>query len=92
MGFTKGMFMVRLRFQREGKPGQAYYRLVAAERRTKRDGRPIETLGHYDPRLEKDKLTLNEERVKYWYKQGAVPSETVKNLLKASGVLKRLAA
>ena len=84
--------MVRLRFQREGKPGQAHYRLVAIDRRSKRDGRPIETLGYYNPRLEKDKLTLNEDRVKYWHKNGALTSETVKNLLVSSGVWKRLAA
>lgn len=82
--------MVRLRFQREGKPGQAHYRLVAADRRAKRDGRPIEVLGYYNPRLEKDKLTVNEPRVKYWHDQGALPSETVKNLLMESGMWKRI--
>jgi small subunit ribosomal protein S16 len=84
--------MVTLRFQREGKPGQPHYRLVAIDRRSKRDGRPIETLGYYNPRLEKDKLTLDEVRVKYWHDHGALPSETVKNLLRASGVWKRLTA
>jgi small subunit ribosomal protein S16 len=84
--------MVRLRFQREGKPGQAHYRLVAVDRRAKRDGRPIEILGFYNPRLEKDKLTIKEERVKYWHGQGALPSETVKNLLVESGIWKRLTA
>ena len=84
--------MVRLRFQREGKPGQPHYRLVAAELRSRRDGRPIEILGAYNPRLEKDKLTLNEERLKYWHKQGAQASETVKNLLVESGVWSRITA
>ena len=84
--------MVRLRFQREGKPGQAHYRLVAIDRRSKRDGRPIETLGYYNPRLEKDKLTLDEARLKYWHGKGALPSETVRNLLKESGAWKRLSA
>ena len=84
--------MVRLRFQREGKPGQAHYRLVAIDRAAKRDGRPVETLGYYNPRLEKDKLNLNEPRVKHWYGKGAIPSETVKNLLVESGVWKRITA
>ena len=84
--------MVKLRFQREGKPGQPYYRLVAIDRRAKRDGRPIETLGHYNPRLEKDKLHFDEVRLKYWYGKGALPSETVKNLLVAAGAWKRLSA
>jgi small subunit ribosomal protein S16 len=84
--------MVRIRFQREGKPGQAYYRLVAIDRRAKRNGRPLEVVGTYNPRLEKDKMTLNEERLKFWYKQGALPSETVKNLLVKNGVWKRISA
>ena len=84
--------MVCIRFQREGKPKQAHYRLVAIDRRSKRDGRPIETLGYYNPRLEKEKLQMDEVRVKYWVDQGALPSETVKNLLVESGAWKRLSA
>lgn len=82
--------MVRIRFQRGGKPGQAHYRLVAMDRRAKRNGRPLEVMGYYNPRLEKDKLTLDEARIKYWYEQGALPTETVKNLLIESGVWKRV--
>ena len=84
--------MVRIRFQHAGKPGQPYYRLVAVDRRAKRDGRPIEVIGHYNPRLEKDKLTLDQARLKYWHSKGAIPSETVKNLLVASGSWKQLTA
>ena len=82
--------MVRLRFQREGKPGQPHYRLVAAEKSARRDGRPIEILGAYNPRLEKDKLTLNEPRVKYWYGKGAQATDTVRNLLIESGAWTRI--
>ncbi len=84
--------MVRIRFKREGKPGQAHYRLVAIDRADKRDGRPVETLGFYNPRLEKDKLNINEPRVKHWYEKGAIPSETVKNLLVESGAWQRIAS
>jgi small subunit ribosomal protein S16 len=84
--------VVRIRFQREGKPGQAHYRLVAVDRAAKRDGRPIESLGYYNPRLPKEKLAINEARVKYWHGQGARPRETVKNLLVESGVWKRITA
>jgi len=84
--------MVKLRFQREGKPGQAHYRLVAVDRRAKRDGRPIETLGFYNPRLEKDKLTIKEDRVKYWHSKGALPSDTVRTLLISQGIWSRLTA
>lgn len=84
--------MVRIRFQREGKPGQPHYRLVAIERRAKRDGRPVEIIGAYNPRLEKNKLTVNEDRLKYWTSKGAQASETVKNLLVECGVWSRVAA
>jgi small subunit ribosomal protein S16 len=84
--------MVRLRFMREGKPGQAHYRLVAAEAHKRRDGRPIEVIGAYNPRLTKDKLTFNEERAKYWWSQGAQPSDTVRNLLIESGAWARITA
>lgn len=84
--------MVRLRFQREGKPGQAHYRLVASERRSRRDGRPIEILGAYNPRLEKDRLTFNEERLKYWHKNGAQVSDTVRTLLIQAGAWSRISA
>ncbi len=84
--------MVRIRLQREGKPKQAYYRLVATERADARDGRPIEVLGFYNPRLEKEKLTINEDRVKHWYSKGAQASETVKNLLVSAGVWQKISA
>jgi small subunit ribosomal protein S16 len=84
--------MVRLRFQREGKPGQPHYRLVAIDRRSKRDGRPIEVIGFYNPRLEKDKLSVNEERLKYWHGQGAISTDTVRSLLQSMGVWKRITA
>ena len=82
--------MVRIRFQREGKPGQPYYRLVAIDQRAKRGGRPIEVIGYYNPRLEKEKLKLDEARLKHWHAHGALPSETVKNLLVESGLWKNL--
>ena len=84
--------MVRIRFQREGKPGQAYYRLVAIDRHAKRNGRPIEVIGYYNPRLEKEKLKLDETRLKHWHSKGALPSETVKNLLIESGLWKQATA
>jgi small subunit ribosomal protein S16 len=85
--------MVRLRFQREGKPGQAHYRLVAVDRRAKRDGRPIEVVGIYNPRLEKEKkLTVNEERLKHWCSKGAQASDTVRTILASLGVWQRVSS
>ena len=72
---------VRLRFKRTGMPKQAYYRLVAIDRRSARDAEEIEVLGHYDPKEKTNALTLNAERVKYWLSQGAQPSDTVHSLL-----------
>lgn len=73
---------VRVRMQRLGRPNQPFYRVVAIDRRAKRDGKPIEILGQYNPRLKENKATVNKERVDYWVKQGAQLSKTVSSLLK----------
>lgn len=78
---------VVIRLQRIGKPKQAYYRLVAIERSRGSRGKPVEILGHYNPRKEKmqEKVVLNRERVDYWLKVGAQPSETASSLIKSAG-------
>ena len=81
---------VALRFQRIGKPKRAYYRLVSVDSRKKRDGKPIEVLGHYDPFKQTEKLNVKEERVKYWISQGAQVSVTLKNLLKNQMIWERV--
>jgi small subunit ribosomal protein S16 len=73
---------VRLRLQRTGKPKNPSYRLVAIDRRSKRDGKPIEVLGNYNPLTEPKAVTVKQERVDYWLKQGAQASKTVSSLLK----------
>jgi small subunit ribosomal protein S16 len=75
---------VRLRLQRQGKPQRPYYRLVAIDQRAKRDGKPIEILGHYDPLPKQKVIKINQERVSYWLKQGAQTSQTVASILKAA--------
>lgn len=80
--------MVRLRLKRFGRTHRPYYRLDAMDIRTKRDGKPIEELGTYDP-LEKDEskqVKINAERVNYWLSVGAQPTPTVRSLLKRAGV------
>ncbi|MDE1976104.1 MAG: 30S ribosomal protein S16 [Elusimicrobia bacterium] len=76
---------VVLRLQRTGKPKQAYYRVVAIEKARGAHGRPIEILGSYDPRAENEakKMTVDQERVAYWMKNGAKPSETLGHLIAA---------
>ena len=73
---------IRLRLQRQGKPKRPYYRLVAIDLRERRDGRPIEVLGQYDPMAKDNKLAMNRERIDYWLKQGAQPSATAQSLIK----------
>ena len=74
--------MVRIRLTRVGRPKGAFYRIVVIDSRKRREGRPIEVLGHYDPKKDKDKVKINYERYSYWLKVGAQPSETVSSLVK----------
>uniref|UniRef100_A0A7S0WIK9 30S ribosomal protein S16, chloroplastic n=1 Tax=Chlamydomonas leiostraca TaxID=1034604 RepID=A0A7S0WIK9_9CHLO len=76
---------VALRFQRFGRKKLPFYRLVAIESKDRRDGRPLEYLGWYDP-LKKE-TNLNAPAIKQWLQNGAQPSDTVKNLLKKAFVI-----
>jgi len=62
------------------------WRVVAADQRSPRDGRVIETLGHYNARSEPSAITLDEERVRAWLARGAQPSATVRRLLRLQGI------
>jgi small subunit ribosomal protein S16 len=73
---------VRLRLQRTGKPKRPFYRVIAVEQKSKRDGQPIEILGRYDPIAVDNKLNVNMDRVNYWLSAGAKVSETVSVLIK----------
>ena len=77
---------VVIRLQRIGKPKQAYYRVVAIEKTRGATGKPLEIIGSYDPRQETagKKVQLKSERFDHWVKNGALPSETVATLIKAS--------
>ena len=76
--------MVRLRLTRMGRKKRPFYRIVAADSRSPRDGRNIETLGHYDPMKEPAEIKVDLERVDYWLGVGASPSETVAKLIEKS--------
>lgn len=78
--------MVRLRLRRTGMRKQASYRLVAAEARGPRDGRFIEILGHYNPRTDPPTIKFEEEKILKWLRNGAQPSDSVKQLLVTSGI------
>jgi small subunit ribosomal protein S16 len=76
---------VALRFQRFGRTKRPFYRLVAIDSRVRRDGRPLEYLGWYDP-INKE-TNLNAPAIKKWLGHGALPSQTVGNLLKKAYVI-----
>jgi small subunit ribosomal protein S16 len=79
---------VKLRMTRMGKRHQPFYRINAVDVRTPRDGRIIEKLGLYHP-IEKDparQVILNRERIEYWLSRGAIPSDTVSEILLRSGI------
>ncbi len=77
--------MVKIRLKRTGKTNAPHYRLVIIKQRTKRDGASIEDVGHYAP-FSKE-LVLNKERIEYWLKVGAKPTETVERMLIKEGLI-----
>lgn len=80
--------MVKLRLRRMGKKGQPFYRIVAADSRSPRDGRFIEEIGTYNPVKKDSPVELDREAALKWLSQGAQPTETVRNILSREGVLK----
>jgi len=78
---------VCIRLKRSGRKHLPFYHIGIFNSRTRRDGRPIEQVGFYDPVTNsEEKLRLDVDRVKYWLEQGAKPSETVATLLKQGGL------
>jgi small subunit ribosomal protein S16 len=77
--------MVKIRLMRVGKRKQPSFRVVVADSRSPRDGRIIETIGHYHPREDPSVIEINGERAVHWLQLGAQPSNTVKNLLRITG-------
>ncbi len=82
--------MVKLRLKRIGKRHYPVYKIVAADSRSPRDGRFIESVGTYNPNIDPMEIKLNEGRVRYWLKVGALPTDTVRSLLKREGLILKL--
>ncbi len=78
---------VKIRLARHGAKKRPFYRIVVADSKFPRDGRFLETVGTYNPLPDPTEVSLKEERIKYWMDQGAIPSNTVKSLLKKEGFL-----
>jgi len=78
---------VKIRLRRMGAKKAPFYRIVVADSRYPRDGRFIEEIGIYDPMKEPSEIRVDEEKAKQWIANGAQPTDTVRALLKKSGVL-----
>jgi small subunit ribosomal protein S16 len=76
---------VKIKLKRLGKIREPYYRIVVADSRTKRDGRAIEEIGKYHPKLEPSLIQIDSERAQYWLSVGAQPTEPVQRLLIITG-------
>ena len=77
---------VRIRLRRIGKKKQPQYRLIVADAASPRDGRFIESIGRYNPRVDPPLISVDEERALSWLRQGAQPSDTAKSMLVKTGV------
>ena len=81
---------VKLRLKRMGSKQKPFYRIVAADSRSPRDGRFIETVGTYNPIVKENNVTVDEEKVAKWISNGAQPTDTVKSLLSKNGVWSKI--
>jgi len=82
--------MLRIRLSRTGAKKQPSYRVVVADIESKRDGRVVERIGHYNPRREPTEYMIDEDRALYWLSVGAQPSDAVRRLLDNQGTYDRL--
>jgi small subunit ribosomal protein S16 len=77
----------RIRLRRVGRKGQAFFRIVVADSKSPRDGRFVATIGNYNPRANPAVIVVNAEQARAWLEKGAMPTDTVRSLLKKAGVL-----
>ena len=78
--------MVRIRLRRVGSRKNPIWRVVVADQRSPRDGRTIETIGHYNPQTDPSVIVIDEERARHWLEHGAQPTRTVATLLRTKGI------
>ena len=81
---------VKLRLKRMGSKQKPFYRIVAADARSPRDGRFIETVGTYNPVRKPAEVNVDEEKALKWLNNGAIPTDTVRSILSKEGIMKRL--
>lgn len=80
---------VKLRLKRMGAKKRPFYRVVAADARSPRDGKFIELVGTYNPIMEPAEIKINEEIALKWLRNGAEPTDTVRDLLKKQGIMEK---
>ena len=80
---------VKLRLKRMGSKKAPFYRVVAADSRSPRDGRFIETVGTYNPIKEPAEVKIDEEKAIKWLKEGAIPTDTVRDLFRSQGIMEK---
>jgi small subunit ribosomal protein S16 len=78
---------VKIRLARHGAKKKPFYRIVVTDSESPRDGRFTEIVGTYNPLINPAEVNLKEDRIKYWVAQGAIPTDTVKSLIKTKGVV-----
>ena len=79
---------VKIRLKRMGAKKAPFYRVIVADERSPRDGKFIDEIGYYNPLTNPAEIKINAEKAEAWLKNGAQPTETVKSLLKKSGIVK----
>ncbi len=84
--------MVKIRLRRTGAKKQPHYRVVVAESQSPRDGKFIETIGHYNPRTEPPTVEIDAERALYWLSVGAQPTPAVRRMLDKMGIMSQVTA
>ena len=80
---------VKIRLKRMGAKKAPFYRVVVADSRSPRDGRFIETIGTYNPLTTPAEIKLDEEKAMRWLNNGAIPTDTVKNLFSKAGIMEK---
>jgi small subunit ribosomal protein S16 len=76
---------VKIRLARHGAKKKPFYRIIVADSESPRDGRFMEIVGTYNPLMNPAEIKVKEDRIKYWLDQGAIPTDTVKSLIKKQG-------
>jgi small subunit ribosomal protein S16 len=80
---------VKIRLKRMGAKKSPSYRIVVADSRIQRDGRPIEEIGYYDPTTDPATFKVHEEKAMLWLERGAVPTPTARTILNRAGVIEK---